>query len=85
MEKSPSILFVEDNQQIADQVIKAGVHYKWNIDWVTTRDGAVEKALSGKFDVLILDRMLGAHHPIIWCRMNRSTAREHSRSQGGRP
>ncbi len=55
MNKSISVLLVEDNLAIAKQVVGFLEGLKWQVDFAATGQQGIDLALSQQVDVIILD------------------------------
>lgn len=58
MEKSASILIVEDEAAIRIGLVDVLVYHGYRVDYAEEGVSGLEKALSGKFDLILLDVML---------------------------
>ena len=58
MSKKIQILVVEDEQAIREGLIDVLVFHQYEVDSAATGPEGLEKALTGKFDLILLDIML---------------------------
>ena len=58
MNKKPRLLVVEDEEAIRTGLIDVLVFHGYNVDWADNGNDGLTKALSGQFDLLLLDVML---------------------------
>ena len=58
MQEKAKILVVEDETAIREGLIDVLVFHDFDVGWATTGTEGLEKALTGKFDLLLLDVML---------------------------
>ena len=58
MGRQISILVIEDEEAIREGLIDVLVYHKYTVDSAGTGPEGLEKALTGKFDLILLDIML---------------------------
>ena len=58
MQRKPRILIVEDEEAIRTGLTDVFVFHGYEVDCAADGDGGLEKALSGTFDLILLDVML---------------------------
>lgn len=77
LNKKPHILIVEDEEAIRAGLVDVLIFHGYEVDWADNGHDGLSKALSGKFDLLLLDVMLPGIDGFEIC----NRVREHDKEQ----
>ena len=76
MSKNTSILIVEDEPAIRTGLIDVFVYHGYDVEYAETGDVGLEKALTGAFDLILLDVMLPGINGFEICNQVRAASRD---------
>lgn len=76
MQRKPRILIVEDEEAIRTGLMDVFVFHGYQVDWAADGVGGLEKALSGTFDLILLDVMLPRRSGYEICEAIRAADRD---------
>jgi DNA-binding response OmpR family regulator len=76
MQRNQSILVVEDEEPIRTGLVDVFVFHGYDVDWAGDGNAGLNKALSGKFDMILLDVMLPGKDGFEICEAVRAQDRE---------
>ena len=76
MQRKPRLLIVEDETAIRTGLVDVFVFHGFDVDWAADGNSGLNKALSGRFDMILLDVMLPGQNGFAICEAIRSQDRE---------